>query len=483
MEQLESEVSELQNEFNNLVKEYVICERSHYGRAKKIVTSMEKNRVKAFEVGEWDGPLQDISKYVRDALKKEGLTESQIHNAIKYLQPEHKRPYEKGDSPISESEFEDDVESVFDKTEEFADRILSDKQLDKLGNAERKEVLEQEIGRRKSRKTIDNDRIKHLQEYAEKSGIKLVDKVTKQLPPEQFRGQSEVSNLLYQNAREHEIISDMFKDLAQQVINFKPDTETQKKALEQLEDHMNKAFLPFAKVTLEWCQGIKTILRNITDEKYSETNSKWMQMAEDKFLAYGNHGSGEVNAVLTNKVILKLGFEEVKDEDGILIKTIPVLVKVNVIREETREELGDKTTFKLTDKTNQMFITCPECKLEFNKPIVSDEERDLIAGDLFHQAKTTLLHNGLSNAIDALANNIVVEHVKDPIEWFKEEMNRRYKRDPTPEELKDLKIKEDTQKIKDVDINPRDITEKRHGMLRNIATRRLEKAEHFSKEA
>ena len=45
----------------------------------------------------------------------------------------------------------------------------------------------------------------------------------------------------------------------------------------------------------------------------------------------------------TNGVILKLGFREFKDEDGTVIKVIPVLIKVQIKRETTREELGDKT--------------------------------------------------------------------------------------------------------------------------------------------
>jgi len=66
---------------------------------------------------------------------------------------------------------------------------------------------------------------------------------------------------------------------------------------------------------------------------------------------------------------------------------------------------------------------------------------------------------------------------------MKEEYQRKYKREPTEQELKDVEIREDQQKIKDVDIDPKDLGEKRHSMLGNIATRRLEKSEHFSNVA
>ena len=480
MEQTESEVSDLQNQYINLVKECVISSRSYHGRITKLVREAERTLVKMFESGEWEGPPTQISTKLKQDLKNEGLTEGQLGHIHRIVQPEHRDPSQRRDQLVTDSEFEELEESVFDQTEEFAERTLSDKQLDKLSSAERKEVLEQEIGSRKSRKTIDNDRIKHLQEYAEKQNIKLVDKVTKQLPPEQFRGQTETYYVLEELERQHEILSNMFKDLKQQVYNFKPTTETEQKALAELENHVTKAFTPYAKVAIEWCEGLKTVMRNITDEKYSDTNRAWMRNAEDKFWAYGNHGSGEVNAVLTNKVILKLGFKEFKDEDGTVLKSIPVIVKTTVKRETTREELGDKT---IIEPQGQLDIVCPNCQFEFNRPFLPDEFRDLIAGDLFHQAKTTLLHDGLSNAIDALANNVTIEHVKDPIEWMKQEYQKRYKRQPTQEEIDNVEYKEDIEKIKDVDIDPKDLTEKRHGMLRNAATRRLEKAQHFSDQS
>jgi len=470
VEQTESQVSELQNQYNNLIKEYVICERSYYGRRAKLIRETERTLVKMFESGEWEGPVTQISTKIRNDLKTEGCTESQLRNVADYVQVEHRDPTKRHGS-MTESEFNEAEESVFDHAEEFAQHTLSDKQLDKLSAAERKEVLEQEIGSRKSRKTIDNDRIKHLQEYAAHHDIKLVDKVTKQLPPQDTWGESEVSQVLQELERQHEILSNMFGDLRQQVYHFKPTTETQKTALAELRQHIDKAFVPYCKVSIEWCEGIKTIMRNITDEKYSNTNRAWMKNAEDKFLSYGNHGSGEVNAVLTNKVVLKLGNRDIKDDEGNIINTVPVIIKTSIKRETTREEEGDKCIFKIDP--GQIHIKCPECGLKYNKPIITDEERDLIAGDLFHQAKTTLLANGLSNAIDALANNVTTEYVQDPQEWFREKWGRKYP-GVIPEVI------EDEEKIKDVDIDPKDITEKRHGMLRNIATRRLEKAQHFS---
>jgi len=490
LEQLESEVSGLEERKTFLAKEIVITIRSQYGRLKKLTQEYQRVCIKLYQISQLflpDGKpvetLRDMSKVVRYDLKNEGLNEKQIDNLIyRYIDPEHKRK-EESSMRIQDSEFEDLRESVFEQTEEMAHRSLSDKQLEQLSEAEFKEVVELEINDRKSRKTIDNDRIKHLYDEAQKRGVALVDKVTKQPTPLESQGQSETWALLGELGSNFKVLSDMCYDLQKNVYIFKPSKVNDKKAVEELNKFMVSTLAPLSKILIEHCEGTKTILRNITDEKYSNTNRQWMQNAEDKFLNFGNHGSGEVNAVLTNKVVFKLDSREVKDEEGNIIKTVPVIVKTWVKRETTREEEGDKTIFQLQEFEGQVHVECPECKLKFNKPIVPDEQMDLIAGDLFHQAKTILLRDGLSNAIDILANNVVTEYVKDPIEWMKEEYQRKYKREPTEQELKDVEIREDQQKIKDVDIDPKDLGEKRHSMLGNIATRRLEKSEHFSNVA
>ena len=478
MEQLEGQLTQLQERYIFLIKEIVIQDKSSYGRLKKNVKEAERIKVQQFQSGEWEGPLERIGLQIKEDLLNEGYRSTQLRVIYELIEQDHKRKWESGES--ADQHFDD---SIFDQTEEWALKALSDPQLDKLSLAQVTEVLKHEIDMRKSRKTIDNDRIKHLLEYAKKRTIQLVNKVTKQQTNPEDQGLSETFALLGELGGMFKVLSDMCYDLQKNVYVFRPSKVNDKKAVEELNKFMVSTLAPLSKILIEHCEGTKTILRNITDEKYSNTNRQWMQNAEDKFLNFGNHGSGEVNAVLTNKVVFKLDSREVKDEEGNIIKTVPVIVKTWVKRETTREEEGDKTIFQLQEFEGQVHVECPECKLKFNKPIVPDEQMDLIAGDLFHQAKTILLRDGLSNAIDILANNVVTEYVKDPIEWMKEEYQHKYKREPTEQELKDVEIREDQQKIKDVDIDPNDVGEKRHSMLGNIATRRLEKSQHFSDQA
>jgi hypothetical protein len=173
LEQTESytvRIEELKQRHQFLIKEIVILTKSNYHRTKKLVKEDQRVLVERFQLGDPEIPeLTTIGSIISKDLQQEGLSRNAADVAVsRYVDPEYKRPYEKSGSRISEPEFEEMEESVFDHTEEMAERVLSDKQLDKLSEAERREVLEQEINTRKSRKTIDNDRIKHLQEYADK---------------------------------------------------------------------------------------------------------------------------------------------------------------------------------------------------------------------------------------------------------------------------------------------------------------------------
>ena len=280
---------------------------------------------------------------------------------------------------------------------------------------------------------------------------------------------------------DHYAIGDQFLDMSKQVKEFKPTDETLKKAIPQIQKYIQEELKPYAKVATAICSGLKTILRNITDEKYTGTKSGWMKIAVDKFLEAGNHGSGEVNAVLTGLYIMKLGKFDIKDDDGKVIKTIDCVIRTPVERETTREQVGDKCVFEID---SEEFVKCPQCGLDFNKPQIADEERDLIAGDIFVEAQQILLKDGLSNFIDYVAKNVITEEIKSPEQFFKEQMKKKYNKEVTDEELKNLKVIENTpEKIKAVDIDPESINRIDHSILNNGARRKHEKAEEFSKKA
>lgn len=425
---------------------------------------------------------QDLSKephnwskgqldYVTELLKDEDFTN-----------PNLSRVNPTNDNQITDEQFDELSNSVFDRTEELAEKELSIKQLDKLSDAEAEQVLKQDNSVRKARKTIDNDIIKRNQEYAQKRGLHIEpDKVTKERPPSKYWEVTEASNLCFEARDYHYNLGDQFNDLGNQLVQFPPTIETKEKAIPEFLRYLREELIPYTKVFNGILKGTKGILRNITDEKYTKTKSGWMKEAADKFLRYGNHGSGEVNAVLTGIYIMKLGKHEIKDEDGNVIKTIDCVIRTPVEREDTREQVGDKCVFEID---SQQFITCPNCTFEFNKPAINDEERDLIAGDMFEEQKEILLKDGLSNFIDHVATNVITEEIKTPEQFFKEAMKKKYNIEVTDEELKKLIVIENTpEKIKAINIDPESINRIDHSILHNGARRKLNKAEDFSRVA
>src|SRR6185503_16246630 len=91
----------------------------------------------------------------------------------KEYNPNYVRDYEYGEafrnsnaevSTLENQSFEEMNNSVFDRTEQMAEKSLSDKQIEQLSPAEREEVIREEINQKKSIKTNYNDRIRHLEE-------------------------------------------------------------------------------------------------------------------------------------------------------------------------------------------------------------------------------------------------------------------------------------------------------------------------------
>jgi hypothetical protein len=213
-------------------------------------------------------------------------------------------------------------------------------------------------------------------------------------------------------------------------------------------------------------EEITSILENVQDEKNRDTALGWMIKGMHKHWDYGNHGTGEVDYIQTGEFIYRLGKEN------------NVVIKVPIKRETTREQIGDKTTVRILDKDNQLQITCPECKLEFNKPIIGDAERDLFAGDLFYKAASLLRGNNLSKAIETICDNVLYVRHQTPEEFFVREWKRRGKDVPLP---KNLKVKtEKPEKIKTVDLKDHDRAEIGYNIYWGRAHRTADKSEHFS---
>lgn len=297
------------------------------------------------------------------------------------------------------------------------------------------------------------------------------DKKSTLQPPKELWGYSDTYKYLQQLSLQHDTIGKYLADVARQVFIFRLEKKLDKEALGYCKSYHDKRLIPLMQVALIAGSEVTNILENIQDEKNRDTTLGWMIKGMHKHWDYGNHGTGEVDYIQTGEYIFRLGKED------------NVVIKVPIKRETTREQVGDKTTVRILDKDNQIFITCPECKLKFNKPIVGDEERDIFAGDLFYKAVEILQANELSKAIETICDNVIIQEVQKPEEFIKKELKKQGKtlNVTNKDDIKVVEAK--PEKIKEIKIDPESKSTISYNIMFGRAHRTQMKSEHFSNEA
>ena len=330
-------------------------------------------------------------------------------------------------------------------------------------------------------------------------------------PPKELWGYSDTYKYLQQLASQHDTIGKYLADVARQVFIFRLEKKLDKEALGYCKSYHDKRLIPLMQVALIAGSEVTNILENIQDEKNRDTTLGWMIKGMHKHWDFGNHGTGEVDFIQTGEYIFRLGKEN------------NVVIKVPIRRETTREQVGDKTTIKILDKKNQIQIKCPNhfdiyckkcdgqdlyykktvdeidpetktnkvikvkwdqnCNLKFNKPIVGDEERDLYAGDLFYKACEILQANELSKAIETICDNVIIQELQTPEEFYKKEMKKQGKtiNVTSKDDIKVVEAK--PEKIKEVKIDPNSKSTIAYNVMWGRAHRTQQKSEHFSNEA
>ena len=290
-------------------------------------------------------------------------------------------------------------------------------------------------------------------------------------PPKELWGYSDTYKYLQKLAAQHDTIGKYLADVARQVFIFRLEKKLDKEALGYCKSYHDKRLIPLMQVALIAGSEVTNILENVQDEKNRDTTLGWMIKGMHKHWDYGNHGTGEVDFIQTGEYIFRLGKEN------------NVVVKVPIRRETTREQVGDKTTVKILDKSNQIFIQCPECGLKFNKPIVGDEERDIFAGDLFYKAVEILQANELSKTIETICDNVIIQEIQTPEEFYKKEMKKQGKTINVTDKDQIKVVEAKPEKIKEVKIDPNSKSTIAYNIFYGRAHRTQLKSEHFSNEA
>lgn len=433
-------------------------------------------------------PKNKISTKVRYECNKRGATDDYLNYVSRVLGQEnelwidkeysHSRStseatenLENLNKPIKDDKFDDLRTSTTDTMPSIGKFKLTDEQFNKLSTAEKQQYREVRKKLWSQQKAVVNHGSTNDDELFESRGIYTMEEQNKKstiIPPKQLWGKSDTYEYLHRVAERFDTVAKYLRDVAKQVYVFKLSKELDKESLDLLQSYHDERMIPLWETVIIGSEEIISILENVQDEKNRDSALGWMQKGCDKHWNFGNHGTGEVDYIQTGEYIFKLGKED------------NVVIKIPVKRETTREQIGDKTTVRILDKGNQMFIKCPECKLEFNKPIIGDEERDLFAGDLFYKAADFLRGNKLSQAIETITDNVIFIQHRTPEQFFIEEWRRRGK------VIKEPKIKlklEKPTKIKTVDLNPNSRAEVGYNIWWGRSHRTADKSDWFSRQS
>ncbi len=430
-----------------------------------------------------------VSSHVRRYLKLEGADDSLLNYATNVLgelgytdsnRSGHKN--EGSNNPITlenlnlgmdDAELQRRIDSSTDNMPYIAKRKLTYTQIQTLSPSEKQQYAElrkQYISEQKQALHVADEDHNELLSLAGIKSKEETDRKSTQLPPKQLWGKSDTYEFLLTEAEGLESVVKYLYDVAKQVYVFKLGPDLDKELQKDLEEMHDKVIIPMCKMSILKTNMIKYILDNVQDEKNRDTLAGWLQKSVHKFLDYGNHGTGEVDFIQTGEHIMKLG-------GGTTVIRIPIS------REFTREQINDKTTFELTDRTNQMFITCPECKLEFNKPIITDEKRDVVAGDYFNKALNILLNDPVNRVIEKICDNVIIMPLKTPEQFLIEEYKKKGK-DIKGIDFKSIKvITEKPTKIKEADIDPSQKSDVAFNIFYGRSNRTWAKAEYFSENA
>ncbi len=438
-------------------------------------------------------------KYVSDVLGEYGYTDSKYSRKMSDdLTLENLNVVKDLLKTIDDETFKDLHESTSDTMPILAEYDLNYDQVTKLSPAERQQYRDTRAQYFSEQKATISHGQTNFEEKMQNLGLKSDEETNKKstiIPPKGLWGVSDTYYYIKGVAERFDTIGKYLQDIAKQVYVFKLSKEIDKNALNLLNQYHDERMIPLWECALVGSEEITNILENVQDEKNRDTALGWMKKGMDKHWNFGNHGAGEVDYIQTGEFIFRLGEKE------------NVVIRVPIKREFTREQVGDKTTVRLLDIGNQVHVTCPNhfdlkcgqcgyteftiqrevdgklkdvkwdrsCGLQFNKPIVGDEERDLFAGDLFYKASNILLENKLSQAIEEICDNTIFVQHKTPEQWFKEKTGNDIK--------KTIVVTEKPEKIKTEKLDPKDRAEIGYNIYWGRAHRTADKSEHFSDNA
>ena len=406
---------------------------------------------------------------------------------------------------IDDERFTELKDSTNDSIPLLAQNDLTFEQVQQLPESEKEEYFEQRdklISEQKARisNIASNNELKR-----EALGIKTKEEKEKKFAkiPEKSRwGDGLAYHTVNWIADNYETMAKYLRDFGRQIYVFKLEAKLDKETADYLMQEYTNHILKQFNLCLLASNATIDLFDNIQDEKNRDTLLGWMQKGVDKFWNYGNHGAGEVDFIETGIITFKLAPDN---------KTI---IRTSIKTPFTREQTGDKTIVEITDQANQIQIHCPNvlqiecgecgntenflkqvpdhkhdkmvkvkwdmnCGLDFNKPIIPDEQRDVFTGDLFKRAVLVLAEREASKAIETAVDNVITVEYKSPQQFYEQEMKKRGLEVTDTPKVIDAK----PTKIKEENIDPDSKVAQAYNILYSRAGRKFEKSEWFSEQA
>jgi hypothetical protein len=386
---------------------------------------------------------------------------------------------------LTDDRFTELKNSTNDAVPLMAQYDLVDEQLNQLSEAEQREYFD----KRETLVSRQDQAVKtaktNLKERKEKKGIKSAEEELKEstiIPPENLWSKESLSYQIHDKLGSYyELLSKAHYDIRNQIEKFTPTAEIQKEHKEAFLHFRDKVIVPLANIDAYICNFHKTMMDNVTDEKYGDTFHNMLKNGEDKFWNAGNHGSGEINSILTGKFIGKLKTNQSEIDEALELGEKPpepryIVYETPMQREYTREQEGDETRFDFHETRS---LKCYNCKKENFYKMVPVEVSDSMLGDWIHKARMATIGNGLSAQLETICDHVTIRKLRSPVDILK-----YYKKNATEQEIENLGyIFGQPEKMKEVEIDSKAVMSMGYNIIYGRAGRRANKAEHFSNVA
>ena len=139
-------------------------------------------------------PTNSICSYIKNRLRLRGLSESSINYVHIVLESKYKNEEDAANGAMALKLMPEQRSSIFEDFDDLAKATLSPEELDRRSMAELQEIVSREVRFYKGLKTKITDRVELLRVICKNHRVKIPDfeKLSADIPPEHFHGQSEM---------------------------------------------------------------------------------------------------------------------------------------------------------------------------------------------------------------------------------------------------------------------------------------------------